>query len=118
VLFRSKGSGFAILLDLISALLSGGLTTAGIDKFDKGSCSSCSQVFIAIDPISFNSAEFVEKSIEDTIQQIKTSQLAEGINEIYYPGEQSLKNRLENRELGIPVDDGIWARVKELAGFV
>lgn len=27
-----KGSGFAIMLDVISSLLSGGLTTAGIDK--------------------------------------------------------------------------------------
>src|SRR6195952_2503833 len=31
-----KGSGFAVLLDIISSLLSGGLSTAGIDKFDKG----------------------------------------------------------------------------------
>jgi len=26
-----------------------------------------------------------------------------------------LKTRYENMELGIPVDDGVWARVKELA---
>jgi len=112
-----KGSGFAVMLDLISALLSGGLTTSGIDQAGLGSCGSCCQVFIAIDPLKLNSREFVEQAIASTIQQIKSSQLAEGVDEIYYPGEQSLKTRTENMELGIPVDDGIWANVKKLAGL-
>lgn len=110
-----KGSGFAVMLDLFSALLSGGLTTSAIDKTGLGSCGSCCQIFIAIDPLKFNSASFVENAIQQTIQQIKLSQNAEGVNEIYYPGEQSLKTREENRRLGIPVDDGIWAKVLELA---
>jgi len=110
-----KGSGFAVLLDLISALLSGGLTTAGIDKAGKGSCGSCCQVFIAIDPLKWNTREFVEQAVQETIGQLKSAvPVAEG-GEIYYPGEQSLKTRRENSELGIPVDDTVWARVKELA---
>jgi 3-dehydro-L-gulonate 2-dehydrogenase len=111
-----KGSGFAVLLDLFAALLSGGLTTAEIDRAGFGSCGRCCQVFIAIDPLKFNSAGFVENAINETIQQIKLSQKAEGVNEIYYPGEQSLKTRKENIEMGIPVDDGVWVKVKELAG--
>ena len=110
-----KGSGFAILLDLIAALLSNGLTTAGIDKLGKGVCGSCSQVFIAIDPLKFNSQEFVNQAIEETLQQLKSSVPAKEGGEIFYPGENSLKTRKENLELGIPVDDGVWARVKELA---
>jgi 3-dehydro-L-gulonate 2-dehydrogenase len=110
-----KGSGFAVLLDVISALLSGGLTTAGIDKAGKGSCGSCCQVFIAINPLKINTQEFIDQAVNETVQQIKSSQLAGGISEIYYPGEQSLKTRNENRKSGIPVDDGIWEKVKELA---
>jgi len=49
--------------------------------------------------------------------KIKSSRLAEEVNEIHYPGEQSLKTRVENMELGIPVDDGIRANVKKLAGL-
>ncbi len=112
-----KGSGFAVMLDLISALLSGGLTTAAIDRAGLGSCGSCCQVFIAIDPLKFNSQEFVDQAINETVNQIKTSEVAEGTNEIFYPGEQSLKTRQKNMEMGIPVDDGIWAKVKELAGI-
>ena len=110
-----KGSGFAVMLDLISALLSGGLTTAGIDKADKGSCGSCSQVFIAIDPRKINTQEFIDQALQETIEQLKSSVPTNENGEIFYPGEQSLKTRQENMELGIPVDDGIWANVKELA---
>jgi 3-dehydro-L-gulonate 2-dehydrogenase len=110
-----KGSGFAILLDIISSLLSGGLTTAGIDKYDKGSCGSCCQVFIAIDPLKFNTKEFVENAINETIDQIRNSVPAKENSGIYYPGEQSLKTRKENMEMGIPVDPGVWEKVKELA---
>jgi 3-dehydro-L-gulonate 2-dehydrogenase len=110
-----KGSGFAVLLDIISSLLSGGLTTAGIDKFDKGSCGSCCQVFIAIDPLKINTQEFIDNALSETIVQLRSSVPAKENSEIFYPGEQSLKSRKENMELGIPVDDGIWAKVKELA---
>ncbi|HRX11165.1 MAG TPA: 3-dehydro-L-gulonate 2-dehydrogenase [Draconibacterium sp.] len=110
-----KGSGFAILLDIISALLSNGLSTAGIDKAGKGSCGSCNQVFIAIDPLKFNTQEFIDNIVSETIRQIKSSELAEGNSEIFYPGEKSLRTRKENMELGIPVDDGVWEKVKKLA---
>ena len=110
-----KGSGFAVMLDLISALLSGGLTTAGIDKAGKGSCGSCCQIFIAIDPLKISTQDFIDQALQETIEQIKSSVPADENGEIFYPGEQSLKTRNENMELGIPVDDGIWANVKELA---
>jgi 3-dehydro-L-gulonate 2-dehydrogenase len=110
-----KGSGFAVMLDLISALLSGGLTTAGIDKAGKGSCGSCCQVFIAIDPRKINTQEFIDQALQETIEQLKSSVPADENGEIFYPGEQSLKTRNENMELGIPGDDGIWANVKALA---
>jgi len=112
-----KGSGFAILLDVISALLSGGRTTAAIDKYDKGSCGSCCQVFIAIDPLKINTQELIDKALNETVAQLKNSVPAKENGEIFYPGEQSLKTRNENMELGIPVDDGVWATVKKLANF-
>ncbi len=110
-----KGSGFAILLDVISALLSSGLTTAGIDKAGYGSCGSCNQVFIAIDPTKINTQDFIDQVINETISQVKSSVPANENGEIFYPGEQSLKKRKENLEAGIPADVDIWNRVKALA---
>jgi len=110
-----KGSGFSIMLDLLAALLSGGLSTAGIDKLNRGSCGSCSQVFIAIDPLKINKQELIDKILKDSIEQLKSSVPVKENGEIFYPGEQSLKKRNENMKLGIPVDESIWERVKQLA---
>ena len=102
-----KGSGFAVMLDIISALLSGGLTTAGVDQLGKGSCGGCSQVFIAINPLKINSQTFIDNAIEETIAQIKAAVPTHEDGAIFYPGENPLKTRNENRELGIPVDEGV-----------
>lgn len=110
-----KGSGMAIMLDLVSALLSGGLSTAGIDKAGKGSCGRCNQVFIAIDPLKINTQDFVEQVVKETITQIKSSEPATENGKIFYPGERSLNTRRENMKLGIPVDDGIWTEVQRLS---
>lgn len=110
-----KGSGFAVMLDLFSSLLSGGLTTAGIDKVGKGNCGSCCQVFIAIHPTKINSQSFIDNAIKATIDQLKSSQPVKENGEIFYPGENSLKTRIDHLANGIPVDDAIWAKVKELA---
>lgn len=112
-----KGSGFAVLLDIISALLSNGLSTAGIDKAGFGSCGSCNQVFIAIDPAKINAQNFIDDVLSETISQLKSSDPVIENGEIFYPGEQSLKRRKENIQLGIPVDDGVWEKVKTLAGL-
>lgn len=110
-----KGSGFAIMLDLISALSSGGLTTAGIDKVGKGSGGGSNQIFIAVNASKINTQEFIDQALAETIAQIKSSAPAKENGEIYFPGEQSMKTRKENMELGIPVDDNVWAKIKELA---
>lgn len=111
-----KGSGLAIMLDMLSALLSGGLSTAGIDKAAKGDCGRFNQVFMAIDPLKINSQDFIDNIVEETIQQIKSSEPASENRKIFYPGEQSLARRRESSQLGIPVDDNVWAAVKALAG--
>ena len=112
-----KGSGFAVMLDLLSALFSGGLTTAGVDRKNLGSCGSCCQVFIAIDPLKINDQAFVDNALAETIQQLRDSVPAVENGSINYPGERSIQTREENMRLGIPVDDGVWAKVKELAGI-
>jgi 3-dehydro-L-gulonate 2-dehydrogenase len=113
-----KGSGFAIMLDIISSLLSGGLTTAGIDKKGLGSCGSCCQVFIAIDPLKINSQEMIDEALNATINQLKATVPATEDGDILYPGERSLSARAENMAMGIPVDDGVWNKVKALAGLI
>ena len=59
--------------------------------------------------------KFIDNALNETVRQLKSSVPADENGEIFYPGERSLKTRKENMKLGIPVDDGVWATVKELA---
>lgn len=109
-----KGSGFAIVLDLIAAIISGGLATSGIDKKQEGGGSKYCQLFIAIDPNLAGGKEFVEATLNETIDQIKDTMPAVDGGEIFYPGEIAMKLRNENLEKGIPVDEGVWKEVLSL----
>ncbi len=109
-----KGSGLAIMLDLVAAILSNGLATCGIDQLAQGSCGGCSQIFMAIDPYIAGGEEFVDRTITQTIAQLKNGELLTEEGGIYFPGELTAKTRQENMELGIPVDEGIWNELMRL----
>lgn len=109
-----KGSGFAIVLDLIAAIISGGLATSGIDKVQEGSCGRCCQIFIAIDPNLAGGRDFVENTLNETVEQIKNTEPTTDGEELFYPGGIAMKMRKENLQKGIPVDEGVWEAVLHL----
>ena len=111
-----KGSGLAILLDTLAALLSEGLPTNGIDKIQKGSCTGCSQVFIVFDPRQLGGEEFTQQVADSVADYVNSSTPDEKSSRVSYPGESTLRIRQEHRANGIIVDDGVWAEVLKLAG--
>jgi len=111
-----KGSGFAILLDTLAAVLSEGLPTNQIDKIKQGSCTGCSQVLIMIDPRQLGGEEFTNQVADSVADYVNTSDPAEDGREVLYPGESAARIRREHRENGIIVDDSVWAEVLALAG--
>jgi 3-dehydro-L-gulonate 2-dehydrogenase len=110
-----KGSGFAIMLDLLAAVLSEGSPTNAIDKIQQGSCTGCSQVFILIDPRKLGGETFTDQVADSVIDYLHGSAIAENSTEVLYPGESALRNRNEQLEKGIAVDDGVWEEVLALA---
>lgn len=109
-----KGSGFAIALDLMASILSKGRTAADMDREGKGSCTGCSQVFIAIDPYVFSTKEETEKIAEGLINQVKNAERIDPNKEITYPGEGVLARREKALAKGVHVDDSVWEEVKKL----
>ena len=107
-----KGSALSMVLDILAASLSGGLTTVGIDKFE-GVDKGMSQVFIAIKPDSFGDQRFRENLIEETLNNFKHCNKHENYD-IKYPGQMTLNRRRENLKHGIPVEKEIWDKVLEL----
>ena len=111
-----KGSGFAILLDTLAAVLSEGLATNQIDKIQRGSCTGCSQVFIVIDPRQLGGEDFTDSVADSVADYVNSSTPAENGRAVRYPGESTLQIRRDQRVNGIVVDDSVWAEVLSLAG--
>ena len=108
-----KGSGMSILLDLVAAVLGGGRSTFEVGKLGDDEYQ-LSQVCIAIDATAIAGESFLARAVNDVLADIKASVRVDPGQEIYYPGEKELNTRAENLALGIPVDDGVWAKIRAL----
>ena len=104
-----KGSGMALLLDLMAAMLSGGQATHQISR-DPDFETGLSQVFIAINLAAVDQNKLAAEVADVIIESLQTS---EGVR---YPGENVLKTRRENLELGIPVEESAWDELQSLSG--
>lgn len=110
-----KGSGLAIVLDLAAAALANGKTGSDMDEEKQGSCTGASQIFIAADPYLFGTETEIQAKWDERVQAAhETKPIREG-DQVSLPGEHTLLRRQENLELGVPVDEKVWAEVKALA---
>jgi 3-dehydro-L-gulonate 2-dehydrogenase len=107
-----KGSGLALLLDILASTISGGFSTYEISQ--KEAEYGLSQVFIAICIEKLVNTESVESIINDIIFNIKDSVPVVPKSEIRFPGENVVRVREENKKYGIPVNNGVWRKILAL----
>lgn len=108
-----KGSGLAVVLDMMAAMMTLGLATHNIGG-DPLYEAGISQVFVALNPEALGTAERVGQIADEIVASLHACKPAEGERAVRYPGEQTLRIREENRRLGLPVDAEMWARVRAL----
>ncbi len=106
-----KGSGLALVLDLLATIISGGDSTAVIRQREGE--SNVSQVFIAIDAESLAGVQILEETVEQILTDYCDVPALEGA-EIRYPGQGMLATRGDNLANGIPVDEELWQQVREM----
>ncbi len=104
-----KGSGLAFIVEL----LGGALTKSRVGTAIKGGWGS---FFILIDPALFRDVKEFKNEVETAIKELKSLPKAKGVEEIFYPGEQSQKLREENLKTGeIEISDDLYSQIKELS---
>jgi 3-dehydro-L-gulonate 2-dehydrogenase len=108
-----KGSGLALLLDLVAVLLSGGHATFQIPA-DTERETNLSQIFLALDPSSLGPSETEAHLADLVVEHFRTSE-AGGGQFVRYPGERVLQFRADSLENGVPVDVSIWNEVVQLS---
>ncbi|WP_026884193.1 3-dehydro-L-gulonate 2-dehydrogenase [Clostridium akagii] len=109
-----KGSGLSILLDLIATILSGGNSSYKVGMIDGKAEYQLSQIFIAIDTKTISDNEFLKTAVNEVINNVKNSERVDQNKEIFYPGERTLNTRKKNKKNGIPVDEKIWEKIKNI----
>lgn len=99
-----KGSGLALMLDMMAALLSGGRATHDIPANPEQE-SGVSQVFIALDPAPLAAAGEMPAVVDAILASTG----------VRYPGERTLETRRRNMQEGVPVDPAVWQLVQSYA---
>jgi 3-dehydro-L-gulonate 2-dehydrogenase len=105
-----KGSGLALMLDLLAAILSGGKASRQIST-DPELESGISQVFIAFDPARLGQAALTSQIAGQVIEHFQLGTCSGG-ERVRYPGEQVLRIRKENLANGVPVDPALWRELQ------
>ena len=107
-----KGSGLALILDLMATILSGGWSTHRLGQLadEHGVC----QVFIAIDPGKVADRSFMRAAIEEIIGDLHAATPDEKESNVYYPGEKTLATRADSMQNGVKVDESAWQAVLAL----
>jgi 3-dehydro-L-gulonate 2-dehydrogenase len=108
-----KGSGLALLLDLVAVLLSGGHATFQIPA-DTERETNLSQIFLALDPSSAGPTEQGAHLADLVVEHFRTSE-AGGGESVRYPGERVLQFRADSLKSGVPVDASIWNEVLQFS---
>ena len=101
-----------MLLDILSTILSAGLSTHKLSELEAE--YGVSQVFIAIDIKKLSNFPAIENTVADIIADLKESTPDETGAEIRYPGERVVQTRADNFKDGIPVIKKVWEEILEL----
>jgi LDH2 family malate/lactate/ureidoglycolate dehydrogenase len=112
--------GFA--LSLAVALLAGPLVGAQVGKAnmgwrsdDKGAQGVVGHFLLAIDPGCFGDPQIFRATTSAYLNEITTSQMADGAAEIRIPGSRSFERRQRSLRDGVYIDDAIWDNFAALA---
>jgi len=115
---RHKGYGLALAHEILSAVLGGGKWTQSIkslyEKDDSGIQGTCHS-FLALDPDCFVGRAEFKQAMDQYIETVKDSGTAEGVAEIFLPGE--IEARTEERCLvqGVPLAEATAQDLEALA---
>ena len=107
-----KGSGMAILCDLLAGGLPGGGTAR--PELNTGDTIRNNMLTIVIDPVQFNSGVPFADEFDSLVAYVKSGQPAEGHDKIRVAGEPEQETMAKRRASGIVIDDNTWAEMIKL----
>lgn len=110
-----KGYVISFMMDVLAGVLTGshfGSDIAGPYQPDRK--SGCGHMLLTIDINSMMPRAEFEHRMESLIAEVKAVPTAEGIEEIFFPGELEDRNTERHRQQGIAIADNTWQSLAKL----
>ena len=112
-----KGYAIAAMVDMMSGVLTGsGFLSAVHSPYKTAEKSNCGHFMMAINIEAMQPLAAFNARMEQFVAEIKSVPLAQGCDEVFYPGEMEARNDARNRKQGIDFPDDTIADLKRIAG--
>jgi LDH2 family malate/lactate/ureidoglycolate dehydrogenase len=112
-----KGYAITFLMDVLSGALTGSAVGTGVHgPYEAEQRSGAGHLFLALDPEAFGDRAGYEDRVQQLISEVKGVPLAQGFDEVFYPGE--LEDRAEAANLaagGVVLAEQSLVELRELA---
>ena len=105
-----KGYGYATVVEILSAALSGGQfmkALSGVDENGKPSMYHLGHFFFVVDPEAFMGRAEFEKIAGEICRTLRASKKAPGQDRIYTAGEKEYEVWQFRKDKGVPVGEGV-----------
>jgi LDH2 family malate/lactate/ureidoglycolate dehydrogenase len=113
---QHKGYAIAVMMDMLSGVLSGSAFGAGVHgPYQTEHRSGAGQFMIALNIAAFQPLEEFCARMEKYIAELKAVPLAQGFDEIVYPGELEARSEARNRDEGILLPEDTGEDLRKLA---
>lgn len=111
-----KGSGLAMMVEILSGALGGGAMASEVGGVRTvGRPARNSQTFLGIDVARFMPLEEFQDRMQRLVADVKSARPAVGYEEVLVAGEPEWRAEEERRREGIPLDAGVWEKLLEWA---
>ncbi|HLT02257.1 MAG TPA: malate/lactate/ureidoglycolate dehydrogenase [Geminicoccaceae bacterium] len=108
-----KGSGLAIVCELLAGALTGGRTAQPAHPQAGGIINN--MLSVIVDPEVFGDRSRLQGEIEALIGYVKSARPRPGFEEVLVPGEPERRRRAERLAHGIELDERTWAEILDAA---
>jgi LDH2 family malate/lactate/ureidoglycolate dehydrogenase len=114
-----KGSGLAMMVEILCSVLSGGAMCNEVGGIRyRGKRVRVSQMYLAIDIARFMPVEEFTARVGALVGIMKSTAPAPGYDEVLVAGDPEWRTEAERRQKGIPIAEGNWEALSKAARSV
>jgi LDH2 family malate/lactate/ureidoglycolate dehydrogenase len=111
-----KGYAIASMIDVLSGVLTGsGFLSQVHSPYKTAEKSNCGHLMIALNIEAFQPLAQFNARMKEWIAEVKSVPLAQGVDEVFYPGEMEANNAIRNRRDGLLLPDDTLTDLKRIA---